>query len=178
MENIRGFLLVMKDILFSIGIVFLLWGAIDNYFLTRYGGRLNRGFTIWSQPLKENERQYLENLKEDILDIKERRFGFQKIIKKDFIVKDGNAVLIRFNHMGQRTSWPLVGYVDLSSLEPCMEYRLSLPMFVGSILIMFINIIIFIVLSIAFVFSWLNESGGLKNYLSQKADLYFVKHNS
>ena len=90
---------------------------------------------------------------------------------------DSRKVLIRFNHMGQRTSWPLVGYVDLSLPEPQMEYRLSLPMLVGTILIMLFNIIIVIVLLLAFVFSWLFETGGLKKYLSQKTDLYFVKQN-
>jgi hypothetical protein len=178
MNNVRDFLPLIKDILLSIGIVLFLWGMVENYFLTRYGGKLNRGFTIWSQPLTANEQQFLENLKEDILDIKKRQFGLRTIIKKDFIVKDGNEALIRFNHMGQRTSWPLVGYVDLSLPEPRMEYRLSLPILSGSILIMFINIIIAVVLVAAFVFSWLFESGGLRNYLSQKIDLFFIKQNS
>jgi hypothetical protein len=177
MANIRDFLLLAQTILPSVGLVLFFWGIIDNYFLTRYGGRINRGFTVWAQPLKTDERQFLNNLKEDIVDIKERRFGLRTRIKKDFVMVDNRKVLIRFNQMGQRTSWPLVGYIDLSLPEPQTEYRLSLPMLVGTILIMLFNIIIVIVLLLAFVFSWLFEIGGLKKYLSQKTDLYFVKQS-
>jgi hypothetical protein len=178
MDNIRDFLLLAKIILPGIGIVLFLWGNIDNYFLTRYGGKLNRGFTIWSGPLKPDEQQFLENLKEDVVDINKKRFGFQTRTKKSFIMVNGKDVLIRFSRMGQRTSWPLVGYVDLSLPKPLMEYRLSLPMLMSTILIMLVHIIVVVVLSVAFVLSWMFETGGLGNYLSQKADLYFVRQNS
>jgi hypothetical protein len=174
MANIRDFLLLAQTILPAIGLWLFFWGIVDNYFLTRYGGKLNRGFTIWSHPLRTDELQFLNNLKEDIVDIKERRFGLQTRTKKDFVMVDGREVLIRFSHMGQRTSWPLVGFVDLSLSEPLLEYRLSLPMLIGTILIMLVNIIVVAVLSIAFVFSWLFETGGLRNYLSQKIDLYSI----
>jgi len=172
MADIRDFLLLAQTILPAIGIGLFFWGTVDNYFLTRYGGRLNRGFTIWSHPLQTDELQLLNNLKEDIVDIKERRFVLRTKIRKDFVMVNGREVLIRFNHMGQRTSWPLVGYVDLSLSEPLLEYRLSLPMLIGTILIMIVNIVVVVVLLLAFVFSWLFEAGGLRNYLSQKADLY------
>jgi len=174
MANIRDLLLAAQIILPAVGLGLFFWGTVDNYFLTRYGGRINRGFTIWTQPLKSDERQFLNNLREDIVDIKERRFGFQTRIRKDFVMVNSGEVLIRFNRMGQRTSWPLVGYVDLSLSEPLLEYRLSLPMLIGTILIMLVNIIVVVVLSIAFVFSWLFETGGLRNYLSQKIDLYSI----
>ena len=178
MDNILNFLLLAKEILPRIGMVLFVWGTIDNYFLTRYRGKTNRGFTIWSRPLKHDEQHFLENLREDVIDTTKKRIGFQTVTKTSFITLNKREVLIRYSHIGQRTSWPLVGYVDLSVPEPQMEYRLSLPMLVATILFTFINIILVVVLLLAFIFSWLFEAGDLKNYLSQKTDLYFAKQNS
>ena len=174
MDNVRDILLFLWAALPEIGILLFLWGTIDNYFLIRYGGRVNRGFTVWSRPIREDEQQFLENLREDILDAKTRRFGLYTRIKKDFIMVSSKEVLIRFNKMGQRTSWPLVGYVNLSLPKPVLEHRLSLPMLIGTVLIVTIHLIIAAVLTTAFVFSWLFEAGGLNNYLSQKVNLYFT----
>lgn len=174
MDNVRDIFLFLWAALPEIGILLFLWGTIDNYFLIRYGGRVNRGFTVWSRPIREDEQQFLENLREDILDAKTRRFGLYTRIKKDFIMVSSKEVLIRFNKMGQRTSWPLVGYVNLSLPKPVLEHRLSLPMLIGTVLIVTIHLIIAAVLTTAFVFSWLFEAGGLNNYLSQKVNLYFT----
>ena len=173
-DNIQDFLLRAKEILPVIGIGLFLCGTIDNYFLTRYGGKLNRGFTIWSQPLKEDQRRFLANLNDDIVD--KRQVGILiKITRTSFIsVKDREA-LIRYNNTGQGTSWPMVGYVDLSSPNPVLEYRSSLLMLIATLLISLIQIIVFVVLAIGFLIGWLSETGGIKNYLSQKTDLYFVR---
>ncbi len=175
MENFPGFLLLARQVLPVIGLMLFVWGTLDNYFLTRYGGKINRGFTIWSQPLRPDERQFLENLKEDIVDINQKRIGFQTITKTSFIAKNNQEVLIRYSRIGQGTSCPIVGYVDLSLPGPVLEYRLSFPMLLGIILIMLINIIVVVVLSVAFLVSWLFETGGLRSYLSRKVDLSAIR---
>ena len=165
----------LKGALQAIGILMFLLATLDNYLLIRYGGKPNRGFAIWKQPLNIGEKSFLEDLKEDIVDEKEKQYVFRTIIKRDFIMKTGNKVLLRFNHMGQRTSWPLVGYVDLSLPEPQMEYRLSLLMLILTVLIMLINIITFVVLILAFILSWFFEAGNLRKYLSEKSVFYLAR---
>lgn len=178
MTTIHNFLLLLQELLPGIAIILFLSGIIDNYFLTRYEGRLDRGITVWSRPLKSDEYLFLTNIQHDIVDVNKKRFGFQTIIRTSFVAAKNDAALIRFGRIGQRTSWPLVGYVDLSLPKPRLEYRLSFLMLLGTIFLVFVNVIMAMVLVLAFVFSWLFEAGGLNNYLSQKTDIYFVKQNS
>ena len=172
MENIIKFLLPILSFLPYIGIAFFIWGIVDNYFLIRYGGKLNRGFTVWKKVLTGSERHFLLNLSEDI--VEKTKIGIGRT-KTNFFAKQGDAVLIRYSNPGQKTSWPIVFYVDLSTPQPMMEYRFSLPMFLGTLLISSLNIIVFIVLLVAFVISWIFETSGTRNYLSKKTDLYFAK---
>src|SRR5215510_6037951 len=97
MDRMQDFFVLTTEIFRGIGIVIFLWGIIDNYFLTRYGGKLNRGFTIWRQPLNEDQRRFLANLHEDIVD--KRQIGFLiKRTETSFIsVKDREA-LIRYHN--------------------------------------------------------------------------------
>jgi len=175
MDNFRTILRLIIDIAPNIALAVFVWGAIDNYFLTRYGGKLDRGFTVWKKSLTDNDKQFLLSLKEDIVDKKQVRLWRTKI---SFIVVRDREALIRYSNPGQNTSWPMICYVDLSSSEPMLEYRLSLPMLLGTIILSFFHIIVFLILSVAFVISWLFETGGARNYLSQKADLYLVRQTS
>lgn len=177
-KDIVGIISLIKESGPEIVMLLAIWGIFDNYLLTRYGGKVNRGFTIWSQILKSDEIEYLMGLTEDVVDVKSRRFGLHTKTKTDFIMKSGSEALIRFNHMGQRTSWSLVGFVELSALEPHLEFRLSLPMLLASMSFMFFGVAFVVIFLIAFSFSWLFETGGLRNYLSNKVDLSFVKKTS
>ena len=78
MDNFRDFFLQAREFLNGIGIILFLLGTFDNYLLTRYGGKLNRGFTIWKQPIKDDEKLFLASLTTDIID--KRQFGL--LIKK------------------------------------------------------------------------------------------------
>src|SRR5258706_7509405 len=127
MDNIRHLLSLAQEILPVIGVLFFLWGTLDNYFLTRYEGKINRGFPMWSRILKSDELHFLENLKEDVIDINKKKIGFRTITKTSFIAVNNREVLIRYSNIKQRTSWPIVGYVDLSLSNPALEYRLSFP---------------------------------------------------
>ena len=168
----------LKEALQVIGIVVFLLATLDNYLLIRYGSKVNRGFTIWEQPLTVSEKKFLEDLKVDIVDEKEKRYILRTIIKRDFVMKTGSEVLVRFNNISQQTSWPLVGYLDLSLTEPQLEYRVSFLMLLVTVVIMMISIITFVVLVFAFILSWFFEAGGLRKYLMQKSDLYVVRQIS
>jgi hypothetical protein len=170
-NNVQDLLLTIKEVLPLVVLTLFFWGTIDNYFLTRYGGKLNRGFTIWQKPLLESDKNFLLDLQEDVIDETKVRWR----TKVSFIAKADNQVLIRYTHPHQRTSWPFVFYVDLSSPEPKLEYRLSLPMLCAGILLSLMNIIVFAILTTAFVFTVFMEVIGVTDYLSHKADLYMYR---
>jgi hypothetical protein len=172
MDTIRNSLSQFFEIAPNIAFALLIWGVVDNYFLARYDGKLNRGFTIWKTPIKNDEQQFLLTLKEDI--VERKKIGPWRTKTSFIMVKDGEA-LIRYSNPSQNTSWPLVGYVDIFSPNVMLEYRLSLPMLVGTVFLSSIQIFIVAFLSVAFGISWLFEAGGIRNYLSQKVDLYFVR---
>src|SRR5262245_40402658 len=106
MDYFREFILQTREFLSGIGIILFLLGTFDNYLLTRYGGKLNRGFTIWSQPLKDDEMRFLADLNTDIVD--KRQFGYLiKHTQTSFISVRDKEALIRYDNPGQRTSWPM-----------------------------------------------------------------------
>lgn len=89
---------------------------------------------------------------------------------QDFVkVKDGE-VLVRYSNLRQGTSWPLVGYVDLSRPDRSFEYRLSLPMLVALCASSLMSLFIFAVLSVAFLLSFFFEYVGMMNFLAQKME--------
>src|SRR5689334_19055717 len=156
-------------------VIFLIWGTIDNYFLTRYAGKLNRGFTIWRSLMKEEERQFLLNLKEDIVETK--RIGLWRT-KTSFITAQNGEALIRYSHPFQRTSWPIILYVDLSSAKPEIEYRLSPAMLLSLVALATLNFYLGLFLLIAFGFSWFFETGGARTFLSRNTELHLVRNFS
>src|SRR5687768_15508588 len=104
MDDIQSIRSLIIEISRFFIVVFIIWGTIDNYFLTRYGGKLNRGFTIWRSSIKDEEHQFLLNLKEDIVETK--RIGLWRTQTSFITVQNGEA-LIRYWHPFQRTSWPI-----------------------------------------------------------------------
>jgi len=174
-DNIRNIYTQFIELAPNIAFALLVWGAIDNYFLIKYGGRVNRGFTIWKTTIKDEERRFLLNLRENI---EEKKIVGLWRTKTSFIMAEGGEVLIRYSHPSQNTSWPVVGYIDTNSPDAVLEYRLSIPMFLATIFFAMAHIYVALFLSVIFVLCWLFETGGLRKYLSQKSELYIVRQTS
>jgi hypothetical protein len=103
-----------------------IWYAVDTYLLIRYGGKLKRGFKIWSWPLTSDEQKFLTSLKQDIVKIEERGKWIKRKSVSFIAISNGEA-LIRYSNPSQSTSWPMVTYVDLMAPAPELEYRISAP---------------------------------------------------
>lgn len=103
------------------------WFVIDGYLMTRYGGRLNRGITVWRRHLLEDEYRFLTSLDKDIV-IKEAERGW--LVKRkwvSFVAVANQEALIRYSHPMWKTSWPMVFYANLENSKPVLQYRMSLP---------------------------------------------------
>lgn len=114
--------------LFTIGTIgAAIWIVIDASSFMSPIGKINRGFRVTSKPLTHELRQYLENLSGDIT---EHRDNLPTNDVSAFIIKQDTEVLIHAKQwygLRWRRSWPLVGYVNLSSPNPVLEFRSSLP---------------------------------------------------
>jgi len=88
-------------------------------------------------------------------------------MKIGFIRVENNEVLIYHRRPHWSTSWPYVGYVNLSEPDSVLEFRSSLPMH-----LIFLPFIISIVLAPfvigAIIFNYYMESTTIENYLNQK----------
>lgn len=175
MDSFRNIYSQLSDLSLNIAFVFFIWGLIDNYFLIRYSGKLNRGFTVWKTPLNDSEKQFLFAIKEDIEE--KTKIGPWRTKTSFIMVKDGE-ILVRYSNPGQNTSWPVVGYVDTTSPDAMLEYRLSIPMMAATIIFASAYIYIFLFFLAIFVICWFIEIGGLRKYLSQKAERYIVRKTS
>jgi hypothetical protein len=172
MQYVHSFLLLLTRAAPILVLVFFIWGIIDNYFLTRYVGKLNRGYTIWNQALSEEARQFLSNLKEDTGEI--NKVGFWRT-KTSFIIRKDGEALIRYENPVQRTSWPIVFYINLSLADPKIEYRLSLPMLLSLLPLVILNNFVGLFLLVAFMISSFMEVGGANNFLAKKTELYLIR---
>lgn len=104
----------------------LAWFVIDTYLLTRYGGRLNRGITVWGRHLLEDEYRFLTSLDKDI--VIEAELGW--LVKRgwfSFIAQGNGEALICYSRPKWKTSWPVVFYANLLKPQPTLQYRMSLP---------------------------------------------------
>ena len=105
----------------------LAWTIVDIQTFRKMDGNLKRGIKISSKPLSSEIRHYLESLSGDIVEYRETPFG--KDISA-FIRKQDGEILVHakqwygFRH---RRSWPFIGYVNLLSPVPVLEFRSSLP---------------------------------------------------
>jgi len=98
------------------------WGIIDTIMLLRKGGKLKRGFIIWRRRLSRNERLYLRHLAS--IYVPERKISTEQ----GFIKVSDREALISYRRIFWKTSWPYIGYVDLSKQRAFLEFRGSLPM--------------------------------------------------
>lgn len=131
---------------FIVFICFGMWFVIDGYLIRRFEGKIKRGVKIWSKELSHDSWQYLLNLRNDVVEYRKMLLSEQKTA---FIrVQAGEAVIFS---MPQKfhSSWPYVGYVDLTSAGPELEYRASLP---GIIFLIPFTIFGLIIFAINFIF--------------------------
>ena len=108
-------------------VAIVIWSIIDLTAFKSFEGDIRRGIKISSKSLSDKQRQYLESLSGDVIEYGETLFG------KDmsaFIGKQNGEVIIYARQsygFRWRRSWPLVGYVNLLSPTPILEFRSSLP---------------------------------------------------
>jgi len=108
---------------FAIGI----WTIIDIKEFKRVEGDMMRGVKISRRLLSEKQRRYLEDMSDNVVEYGETLFG------KDvsaFIRKENSEVIIYAKQsygFRWRRSWPVIGYVNLASINPVLEFRSSLP---------------------------------------------------
>jgi len=113
---------VIIGLIFLVPIIWTVALYIECLFLHgRYGGRLKRGIKVWSEPVSEDVKHYLQRLPDDIVDYETGAF----------IRKEQNVVLIQpFNIKRARRQWLwrkgisfYTGYIDLRVKEPRIQYR-------------------------------------------------------
>ena len=110
-------------ILFTLALLCAFWGVVDFYFLLRHQGKMKRGIRLFQKSLPQETEQFLRSLSTDVI---VKRKGFIKETITGFIRVDKDERLIRADKRW-RSTWPYVGYVDLSQPTPMLEYRSSLP---------------------------------------------------
>jgi len=138
-DNSSPFVFLLIVVVF---ICFGIWYGIDSYLIFRFEGKIKRGVRVWSKELSYDSQQYLLGLKSDVVEYQQLLFSKHKT---SFIrVQNGEAIIFstprRFH-----SSWPYVGYVDLTFPNPELEYRSSLPGIIFLIPFTILGVIIFFV---------------------------------
>lgn len=158
-----------------LGLFFL--GIIENLFFVRIGGRMKRGLMVWNQKLCDDAWQFLSTLQEDI--VQEVKVGLW-YKKKSFISAREGEVLIRYGDPKQNTSWPILGYVNLSNQEHVLEYRM--PAFMVLLVLWFVlfgvikSVYLFsIFFLVIFAVGFFLEFTGLRSFVADMTDLYTVR---
>jgi len=180
METGIDFASTIKELHPFILISLIVLGIIENLLFVRYGGKLKRGLMVWNQALRDDEWLFLSNLREDI--VEEVKVGLWAKKKSFIMVRDGE-VLIRYGNPKQNTSWPMVGYVDISSNEHVLEYRLPLFMLLLTLYLVFYGLIAQVYLFSLFMFvifaiGFFMEFVGVRDFLAKRTDLYLVRQSS
>lgn len=114
---------------------------------------------IWQESLSDDIFRFVSGLHNNIIE------------RRSFILISPEAALVYAMPKHFRTSWPYVGYIDLTSVTPTIQYRISLPA-----LIFLIPFVVTIV-AVPFVFALML----VNHLLLRKAILNFVSkrmHNS
>ncbi|RMD47486.1 MAG: hypothetical protein D6835_07270 [Candidatus Thermofonsia bacterium] len=151
---------------FWIAVVSFFWGWIDTYMLlSKSRQKLKRGFRIVAKPISPDVRLYLESLQENVYETKQIFF---KDVTVGFILVNGRERLIQIRNARWRTSWPYVGYVDLSQPAPTLEFRASLPMHLA-LLPFIITVIAIPFVALMMWFNYRNETKTIEKFLEQKA---------
>ena len=144
MNDIFDALLQATPMLFTFVafIAFCVWFFIDIILIRRFEGKIKRGVKVWSKELSNESWQYLLNLKADVL--VHRKILFSSY-KSAFIRVQNSEVLIYCTPRTVRSSWPYVGYVDLTLPAHELEYRTSLPGIIFLIPFTIIGVLIFVI---------------------------------
>jgi len=161
--KILGFLFFVG----TVGAAF--WAIADVQKFMSFKGEVKRGIKVSSKPLSGKLRHYLESLSEDIVEYRETAFG--KEISA-FIRKQNREVLVcakQWHGLGYRRSWPFVGYVNLSSSNPMLEFRSSLP-FHLFLLSLALTIILLPFLIGMWAFSFSIETQAIEKFLQSKIE--------
>lgn len=118
--------------LFLLFACFGVWLIIDQIRIILFRGKIKRGVKIFSVPLTNEMLLFFQNLKKDIIEY--TIFNYKRTFIKKY---DRNEILIRGRFF---SGSPIVGFLNLSLENPCIEIRKSLP---GIILssILFLTII-------------------------------------
>ena len=104
-----------------------IWAIIDLKAFKSIDGDIRRGIKISSKLLPEKQKLYLESLSLNVVENGENLLGKEI---STFIRKQNEEVIIYAKQsygFRWRRSWPLVGYVNLATSNPMLEFRSSVP---------------------------------------------------
>jgi hypothetical protein len=107
---------------------------------------------------------FVATLSSDIIETRKTWFSERK---SGFIRIENREVLIYCRRSNWSTSWPYVGYVDLSEPDSALEFRSSLPMHL--FLIPFVLTVFFIPFVVGMMlFNYYMESTAIENFIKRK----------
>lgn len=122
---------------------FLIWLADRPFALSAPSGKLKRGICLAREPLPTQYVAFLRTLETDLYETAEL---LEFKLHKSFIRREGDEVLIVARSRSSARRLMCVGYVDLRSPEPLLEYRTSRVglffalMFLGPLALLIITI--------------------------------------
>jgi FtsH-binding integral membrane protein len=126
MNNFEWWAAWLYMILFVIAWLFAIvcwfWSIIDVSILVRPNGKIKRGIRIRTRPLSLVAKQYLLSISKDMVERRKTFFG-ERV--SGFICAKDKEIIICSPNGG----FPFLGYVNLNSVEPTLEIRSSLPLF-------------------------------------------------
>lgn len=154
---------------FWIMIGIFIWGIVDMNYLIRPAGKIKRGVRIWSEPLPPEICDYLRKLAGSMEAGPKASSQARGI---SFIRVEEEKVLVRCQRPKWRTSWPYVGYIDLTKEEPVVEYRASLPTLL-LLLPFIVGIFMYPPLLLLFIamngFNYYMERNAIMDYLNRRS---------
>ena len=127
--------------LWAIGfIAFGIWYLVDTYRIGKYEGKIKRGIKVWSRKLSNNVWQPLIGLNVD-------KFIARSTSKfpLEFIRVQTDGILIYSSPKKLRSTWICIGFIDPTSPEPELEYRMSLPGLIFLVPLTVFGMLIFLV---------------------------------
>jgi len=165
-SQILGFLIYFLPIALGVlvigfSLVLGVWGVIDMNNLRNMDGDIKRGFKIWSQPLTMEQLRYLKQLSGNVIE------ELHTTRQPSFIQKNNDQILIFANNQTLRNTIPYLGYVNLSSPNPDLEFRSSLP--IHLLLIVFaLSVFLFPFVVIMFIIFFSTQKQSIEDFLQKK----------
>jgi len=167
-------------IILILSLCIVVW--VDRWYLLRYEGNIKRGLKIWSKPLPLNNLTYLNALEEDVVEL---YFDDAPQKKAAFIRKSNQEVVINYRTLYTTSNlWAYVGYVDLRSRHPRLEFRNSFFVSLCSAIILFIMIFGYAplwVIGISLIFLTMNswyEAKMIVYFLDRETNYYPEKKDT